>query len=185
MWSATPNRFLVEEVEDLPPGRALDLGAGEGRNAIWLAQLGWEVTAVDFSGVAIEKARSISQDRSVAVTWIVEDLLAYQADAGAFDLVILLYIHLREPEFRRILDLAIAALAPAGMLLVIGHDSDNINHGTGGPQDPSVLYNAQDLINSIGGRLNVIRARQVFRPVATEQGERRAIDVLVRAVAPS
>ncbi len=182
VWSAGPNRFLSEEVGGLPPGRALDLGAGEGRNAIWLAELGWDVTAVDFSRVGIEKGAEIARARGVAINWVVEDLLNYNPEPGAFDLVILLYIHLPLEEWIQVLTSASSAVLPGGTLLVIGHDSANITKGVGGPQDASVLYNASGVVSALKG-FDVIHAGQVLRPVATDDGERNAIDVLVRAVA--
>jgi 2-polyprenyl-3-methyl-5-hydroxy-6-metoxy-1,4-benzoquinol methylase len=75
LWSATPNRFLVREVAELPPGRALDLACGEGRNALWLAERGWTVTGVDYSAVAIEKARRRSHDEGAEVDFACADLL--------------------------------------------------------------------------------------------------------------
>src|ERR1039457_818433 len=77
VWSADANRFLVEAVTALPPGRALDLGAGEGRNAIWLAERGWRVTAVDFSAIGLQKARRLAEARGVEVNWTEADLRSY------------------------------------------------------------------------------------------------------------
>ncbi len=79
IWTAEPNRFVVEELGDLPAGRALDLGAGEGRNAVWLAERGWRVTAVDFSPVALDKARRLARARGVSVDWALEGLPASAA----------------------------------------------------------------------------------------------------------
>lgn len=183
VWSAGPNRFLAEEVTGLPPGRALDLGAGEGRNAIWLAEQGWSVSAADFSEVAIRKAQTIAEAKGISAIWLVQDLLSYRPQPQGFDLVILLYIHLPPEEWSQVLASAAAAVCPGGTLLVIGHDSANIADGVGGPQDPSVLYSAQDVLSSIPG-FEVVRAGQVVRPVMTDEGERNAIDVLVRAKAP-
>lgn len=179
VWSAGPNRFLEEEVADLAPGRALDLGAGEGRNAIWLAEQGWNVTAVDFSEVAIDKGRTIAEVKGVSLTWEVDDLLDYEPPRSAFDLVILMYIHLPAAEMSQILAHAERGLAPGGTLLVIGHDADNIAHGVGGPQDPSILYGSDDVVRQIK-ELEIVRATQVLRPVTTDEGEQNAIDVLVR-----
>ena len=184
VWSAEPNRFLVEETADLPPGRALDLGAGEGRNAIWLAELGWDVTAVDFSDVAMDKARTIAARRSVAVDLEVADLVEYRPQESAFDLVMLLYIHLPVEERRQVFARAAGATAPGGTILVIGHDSDNIEHGYGGPQDPSVLYSAADVTSDFAG-LDVVKAGQRIREIQTDSGIKRAIDVIVRATRPA
>jgi SAM-dependent methyltransferase len=184
VWSAEPNRFLVDEVSsmDRAPGRALDLACGEGRNAIWLASLGWDVTAVDFSAVAIEKARRLSAGRELTgtVDWVVDDVTTYVPSASAFDLVVVLYLHLPEPPRSDVWRRAWSAVAPGGHLLVIGHDSTNIAHGYGGPQDASVLYGPDDVVAALGGA-TVERAERVRRPVQTDGGVVDAIDVLVRA----
>src|SRR5579862_504174 len=89
-WTRQPNQWVAAELAELPPGHALDLAAGEGRNSVWLAERGWQVTAVDFSRVGLEKGRKLSAARGVIedqVTWIVADLSDYQPEPGAFDLV--------------------------------------------------------------------------------------------------
>src|SRR5579859_923566 len=138
VWGAGPNRFLVAEVDGLLPGRALDLGCGEGRNAIWLAERGWEATGVDFSEIGLAKARRLASERGVEVAWVRADLLAYQPEEGAFDLVIVMYIHLPAAQLADVMKRAGAALAPGGTLLVVGHDLLNLSQGYGGPQNPEV-----------------------------------------------
>ncbi len=180
LWSAEPNRFLVAEVGELPRGRALDLACGEGRNAIWLARRGWRVTGVDFSEGAIAKARERSGPAGVHVEWVVADLLEYEQPAGAFDLVVVLYLQVPAADRRRILPAAAGAVAPGGVFLLVGHDSSNLEQGYGGPQDPAVLYTADDVVALLPG-LTVERGGVVERPVETPEGERIALDVLVRA----
>ncbi len=87
VWRADPNRFLVEEVEHMPPGRALDLACGEGRNALWLAAQGWEVTAVDFSAVGLAKGRRLATERGIRANFVEADVLTWDPPARAFDLV--------------------------------------------------------------------------------------------------
>src|SRR5215469_15049772 len=100
LWSAGPNRFVEEELADLPPGRALDLGAGEGRNAIWLAERGWQVTAVDFSAAGLAKAARLAGRRGVTgVRWVEADLRGYQPGPAAYALVRVPYVHLLPDEF--------------------------------------------------------------------------------------
>ena len=148
VWTAEPNRFVVEELADLVPGRALDLGTGEGRNAIWLAERGWRVTAVDFSAVGLAKAAKLAEKRGVTgVQWVEADLRVYRPGAAAYDLVLMAYIHLPPDEFGALLRTAASALVPGGTLLVVGHDVDNIAHGHGGPQDPRILHRAQDVVD--------------------------------------
>lgn len=181
VWRAEPNRFLVEEVAGLQPGRALDLACGEGRNAVWLAEQGWQVVGVDFSAVGLEKARRVASERGVEVTWVEGDVRTWAPPAAGFDLVVVLYLQLPAEGRRQALSHAAAALAPGGVLLVVGHDSTNISEGVGGPQDPAVLYSPDDLVADLPG-LEIERAERVRRPVPADAGEAFAIDALVRAV---
>jgi SAM-dependent methyltransferase len=183
VWSATPNQFFAEEVAALAPGRALDLGTGEGRNAVWLAERGWDTTAVDFSGVGVEKARSLAARRGCSVTWVIEDLLTFRPAPASFDLVALVYIHLPALQRRQVLTTAVSALAPAGRLVVIGHDRSNLTAGVGGPQDPAILFTPEEIVSDLHG-LDIVRGQTVVRHVKTPDGDRDAVDALVVAVAP-
>ncbi len=196
VWGAEPNRWLAAEVADLPPGRALDLAAGEGRNAIWLARRGWDVTAVDFSGVAVERGRRLagSEAADVAgrIAWKVADVREEVGPAGAYSLVCVVYLHLVTDERRRTVRHAAAAVAPGGVLLVVGHDTTNLTEGVGGPQDPLVLFTPGDILADLNAEPNaeaggsaadwvVERAERVRRPVRSADGEtREAVDALVR-----
>ena len=177
VWSVEPNRFVVAELAGLAPGRALDLAAGEGRNALWLAGRGWRVTAVDFSAVAIDKGRRLGQRAGVVVDWVVGDVLAYQPGGVDFDLVIIAYLHLPPAAMSTVWSRAVRALAPGGVLLVVGHDRTNLDEGTGGPQDPTLLYEPDAITAHLAG-LHVDRAERVRRPVSAD---RVAVDTLVRA----
>jgi SAM-dependent methyltransferase len=181
VWTAEPNRFVVAELQDLAPGRALDVGAGEGRNAVWLAARGWQVTAVDFSAVGLDKGRRLAEDRGVAVDWVRADVRDYQPEPGSLQLVLVAYLQLREAELDGVLRRAAAALAPGGVLLVVGHDVTNVAEGTGGPQDPAVLHSPKSITRSLGD-LTVVRAERVRRPVTGSP--RDAVDTLVRAIRP-
>ncbi|HVC87731.1 MAG TPA: class I SAM-dependent methyltransferase [Gaiellaceae bacterium] len=184
VWTEEPNRFLVAETAGLAGGRVLDLACGEGRNAVWLASRGWQATGVDFSDVALEKARLLADGRGVEAEWIVSDLLAYRPPARAFELVIVFYLQVVEAERRPILRAAAEAVAPGGTLLLVAHDRSNLEQGYGGPQDAAVLYTAEDVVADLDG-FDVERAECVERPVQTDDGERVALDVLVRAVRPA
>jgi SAM-dependent methyltransferase len=184
VWSIEPNRLLVEEVDRLRPvGLALDLGAGEGRNAVWLAGRGWSVTAVDFSPVGIDKGRRLADEHAVSVDWIIADVTAYQP-AGSFDLVVLAYLQLPIATLAPLLTTAAAALTVGGTLLLIGHDRANLREGVGGPQDPSVLHTVPDISAALD-QLQIQRAEQYRRPVLVDGVERFAIDTVVRAVRPA
>ncbi len=177
IWSAEPNRFLVAEVSDMVPGRAIDIGAGEGRNAFWLAEQGWKVTAVDFSDVAIDKGRQIAERRGLDVDWVVADLHTYVPAEASFDLVVEFYVQLPAPLRQEIWRRAAAAVAPGGTLLVVGHDLTNLEQGYGGPQNPAALFTPDDVVRAIED-LEIVKATRVDRPVNGHV----AIDALVRAV---
>lgn len=172
VWSVEPNRWLEEIAAPLRPGRALDLACGEGRNAVWLAQRGWDVTAVDFSAVGLAKGRDEAPD----VDWVEADVRAWLPPAGAFDFVAVLYLHLPPAERATVLAAAAAAVAPGGTLLVVGHDRRNLDEGVGGPQVPSILLVADEVAEELPG-LDVERAETVERPV----GDAVALDTLVLA----
>ncbi len=184
IWTAEPNRFLVEQVGDLAPGRALDLGAGEGRNAVWLATQGWQVTAIDFSQTGLDKARQLAERANVDVELRCAD--ATEPIGGVYDLVVILYLHL-PPERRRAAHRnAAAAVAPGGTLLVVGHDTTNLTDGYGGPQDPAVLFSPEDVVADLqDSGLQIERAERVQRTIVTDSGPRMAIDALIRATRPA
>jgi SAM-dependent methyltransferase len=183
VWGSGPNCFVAEELAALPPGRAIDLGTGEGRNAIWLAERGFTVTAVDFSRVGLARAAGLAARRGVSVDWVHADLLDYQPTPGRYDLVLIAYIQLPADRLTELARTAAAALAPGGTLLAVGHDRDNLTRGHAGPKDPSVLWTPQVVTAGLTG-LTVQQADQVDRTVSTPDGARTAIDTLVRAVRP-
>lgn len=185
VWSAGPNQFLVTEIGDLSAGRALDVACGEGRNAIWLAERGWTVTGVDFSAVGLAKAARLAAGRGVQVDWIEADLTRWDPPPRAFDLVVVFYLQLAGDARQAALTRAAGALAPGGTLLFVAHDVDNLRRGVGGPQDPAVLYGSEEVAGLLSAEgLSVVKAEQVSRPVATDDGERSALDALVRATRP-
>lgn len=183
VWSAGPNQFVEHELAGLPPGRGLELACGEGRNARWLAERGWQVTAMDFSPVAIEKGRRLTEERRVPVDWVVGDVLTAPLPTD-LDLVVITYLQLSAPERSTAVRRAFGALAEGGTLLVVAHDATNLTEGTGGPQDPAVLYTAEDVLADLGeAPLEVVRAERVARVVGAEDAhgsEGTAWDALVR-----
>lgn len=183
VWTAEPNRFLVAETAILDPGTALDLAAGEGRNAVWLAARGWRVTAIDFAEAGLSKGRRLAAERGVEVDWTLADLTGWTPEGARWDLVVVLYLHLPAGPLARVLEQAATAVAPGGTFLLVGHDRTNLERGHGGPQDPAVLYGPDDVVASLAG-LTVIRAERRPRPVETDDGRVDAIDCVVRATRP-
>ncbi len=181
---ATPNALLVAELADLDPGLALDAACGEGRHALWLASRGWRVIGVDFSAVALRRARQLALDADVAesVEWRTSDVLDIETEA-TFDLALLSYLQLEAAERRAAVRRAFVTLRPGGTFLLIGHDSTNLVEGTGGPQDPAVLYTCEEVLGDLDGeRFEVQRAERVTRAVrATVGGHEHAGDPALTA----
>lgn len=182
VWGVDPNYFLAEAFSGVEPrGRALDLACGEGRNAIWLAERGWNVTGVDFSGVAIERGRGLAARRDVSVELIEGDVTEFKPEHEAYALLLVLYLQIPPVERRGVWALALDALAPGAELFLVGHARRNLEAGVGGPLDPEVLWDPDELrseLESLGVR--VLESVCVTRPVAG--ADRDAIDTRVRAV---
>lgn len=185
VWSAGPNLFVEQLCRDLTPGRSIDLAAGEGRNAIWLAEQGWDSTAVDYSDVAIDKARQIADRRGVTITTEVADLTEYVPTPAGYDLVLVAYLQIPGDQMDPILRKAAAAVAPGGTFLLVCHDRENLEHGYGGPQHPDVLTSPDQVVAALGDDLVVERSEVAERHVQTADGERVALDTLVLARRPA
>lgn len=186
VWSANPNAEVERIVGGWKPdrgsqggrgGRALDLGAGEGRHAVWLASLGWRVTAVDFSAVGLGKGEAAASGRGLRVDWVVADARSWQPPDGTlYDLVLVAYLHLPEDVLSR----ATRWLAPGGAFVVVGHALRNLTDGVGGPSDPALLHTVEELRAASAG-LSVERCEEFVRP--TDGGD--AIDAVLVARRPA
>jgi SAM-dependent methyltransferase len=187
IWKGEPNQFLPPEVAGLTPGRSLDLACGEGRNSVWLASQGWDVTGLDFAGVGLAKAEQLAAEKGVTGTWITADATRWEPP-HTYDLVIVFYLQLPADELAAAVRTAVRALAPGGTFLLVCHDLLNLSEGHGGPQDARVLTTAEGVLDGLAAaelslevELVTERAEQVDRTVVTDEGERTAIDTLVRA----
>ena len=140
-----PNPTLVLGVAGLTVGRALELAAGSGTNAVWLAGQGWRTTAVDWSPVGLANGRAKAEAAGVGVEWLERDLFAWSPPAGSFDLVVIVYLHVPPVERGPVYAAAAAAVAPGGRLLVVGHDRINATEGEGGPPETVRLFTADEI----------------------------------------
>ncbi len=159
-WSGEPNALVAELLADAAPGTAVDLAAGEGRHALWLAGLGWRVTAVDFSATGLARGRE--RPGAERVEWVTADVLAWPGPGEPVDLVLVAYLHLPPPDLEDLLGRAVAWLRPGGRLLVLGHDVDNVARGVGGPQEPAILHSVERFA-PVAALLDVDRLAQVGR----------------------
>lgn len=204
LWSGKPNPQLVREAGGLRPGKALELGCGEGADAIWLAQQGWSVTAVDVSAVALERARShelaelaresvdaSNGDIQSRITWQLADLAQWRPE-GSYDLVTSQFLHSQELDWRVPLRNAAAAVKLGGTLLVVGHHPDRLPPwGNDHHKHRDMFYTGDQLVRELSldraassGRpewqLEVLTSRE--RPVTGPEGQETTIaDVVLRA----
>lgn len=194
LWSRGPNIFVESRLADTDPGVGIDLASGEGRNAIWLAENGWEMTAVDFSRVAIDRGRKMSDQ----VEFVAADVFEWEPTWGGevlgessrpstsksrgYDLVLIAYLQVEAGRLRSLVEKAAEWLGPGGELFLIGHDVSNIADGVGGPQVPGILWDV-DLILEWIRSLDLVEGGVVERPVEVDGDIRYARDTLVRAKA--
>ena len=170
VWSLEPNVFVVRELLGETPGTAVDLAAGEGRNAIWLARHGWRVTAVDFAQAGLDRGAALAGD--LPITWVCADVTTWTAPLPV-GLVLVAYLQLEPHARAAAVGNAWRSLAVGGTLLWVAHDSSNLTEGTGGPTDPAVLMTAEDVLadlDAIGAAYGVVSAGRVARQVTDGAG---------------
>lgn len=181
LFSSEPDTALVELVTPLTPGRAVDLGAGEGRNSLWLARQGWEVTAVDASSVALDRVRATAAAEGLSVSPTLSDIGDFLERGQSFDLVVIANIH-PAPALRAVLLRAAAgAVRPGGHLFLVGHHLDSL--GRTGPPDPERLYTEEALAGALPG-LQTLLLEKRERSHGVDTGQ-PAVDVVLWAEAPA
>ena len=175
VWSGNPNPQLVAEVAGLPPGRALDVGCGEGADAIWLARAGWTVVAADISGVALGRAAQHARDADPAaaerIEWRQADLLAQPPEAGSFDLVSAQFMQLPPEPRTRLLTALAAAVRDGGTLLVVGHHPSDLSTGVPRPPMPELFYIAEEIAGLLDDSWTVTTCEARPRTASTPDGE--------------
>ena len=179
-FSIHPDTAMVELVTPLRPGRALDLGAGEGRNSLWLARQGWAVTAVDGSSVALERARAAAAAEALSVSPIQADIGDFLRRGDTFDLVVIANIHPSPEERAELLRAAVGAVRPGGHLFLVGHHVDSL--GRVGPLDAARLYTEEALSGALPGLRTLLLERRE-RTLGGDTGE-PVVDVVLWAAAP-
>lgn len=181
LFSGNPNGVLVAEVTDLPPGQALDVGCGEGADALWLARRGWQVTAVDISRVALERAAAAGADVAGRVAWKHGDVTTSSPPAGAFDLVSAQYFPLRIQPGHTALRRLLAAVAPGGTLLFVGHDLADLPPGEEHAVDLAAYYRPRDVAELLDDGWTVLVDESRPRTAPAPPGTFHAHDTVLRA----
>jgi SAM-dependent methyltransferase len=182
MWSGRPNGRLVAEVTGLTPGRALDIGSGEGADAIWLAREGWTVTAIDVSPVAVDRARKAAHLAGVTVDWMCGDALRTSFPPGSFDLVSMQYPALPKAGGEIAVRALLGAVRPGGLLLAVYHDLDDEHreHMKSRGVDPADYVGVEDLQRLIGDDFTIeVNAREPR--IDPPPGTPHVADVVLRA----
>jgi SAM-dependent methyltransferase len=181
VWSGQPNGALVTETSGLPPGRVLDVGCGEGADAVWLAGQGWDVTALDVSGVALERAARHAEQAQVTVRWVHAGLVEAALPAGTFDLVSAQYPALLRTDDHNAETALLAAVAPGGTLLVVHHQIVDAEQFKAHGCDPEDYVSPADVAALLddGWRIEVNETRP--RHVTGGAGSHHTHDVVLRA----
>jgi SAM-dependent methyltransferase len=152
IWSGNPNPVLVTEATGLTPGRALDVGCGDGADALWLAERGWKVTGTDISTVALKRAAAHEKSRGLDVDWRHVDLLAEPPQASSYDLVSVHFLQL-PPDKRRDLYAHLAdAVVAGGILLIVGHHPEDMLTVMGHTPLYDMMFTAEDLAAELDPR---------------------------------
>jgi SAM-dependent methyltransferase len=172
-WSGNPNPVLVAEASDLPTGRALDIGSGEGGDALWLARQGWQVTGVDIAQNALDKARIRLEELDPAAAararWEQHDLAEWGPDPRSFDLVTSQFMHLPEPIRSRLFHDLAEAVAPGGTLLIVGHDVSEVDVGEHRGHLDALMFGVDDVLTALDGSgLRILVAESRRRPGAPD-----------------
>lgn len=164
-FGTEPNDFLREQAHHLAPGgRVLCLAEGEGRNAVWLAQQGFDVTGVDLASHGLDKAQRLAAERGVHLTTMVADLASFEFGSAAWDGIVSIFAHVPPEVRQRVHAQVLTALKPGGILLLEAYRPQQLEHGTGGPPDEARMLDLERLRPELG-TLEWLLAREVERDV--------------------
>lgn len=181
VWSGQPNGGLVTEVADLTPGRVLDVGCGEGADAVWLASHGWHVTGLDVSRVALERARQAAVDAGVAVQWVCAELLDAPLPTDGYDLVSVQYPALRRTAGGDAERALLGAVAPGGTLLVVTHADIDVHQARVQGFNPADFIAHDDFTAALDESWQVDLAERRPRQLPGGGGAQHATDLILKA----
>jgi SAM-dependent methyltransferase len=181
VFGTEPNGFLRSRMADLPAGRALCLAEGEGRNAVFLAQAGWDVASVDLTESGVAKTRRLAADRGVTVDAAQGDLAAFDLGNECWDVIVSIFAHVPPTVRRDLHRRVVGALAPGGVLLLEAYTPDQVGRGTGGPPVPELTMTLDDLRDELAG-LELLHGQELEREVAEGTGH-TGVGAVVQVIA--
>jgi SAM-dependent methyltransferase len=169
VYGTEPNEFLKQQADKLPKGRILCLADGEGRNSVYLAGLGYDVTAVDSSDVGLAKAQKLAAEKGVTITTQVADLADYDLGQGQWQGIVSIFCHLPPPLRKKVHGNINAALVDGGVLLLEAYTPDQLQNGTGGPPNAAMMMTAAELPQELVG-LQIDSCEELEREVVEGEG---------------
>ncbi len=171
VYGTEPNDFLAAQAHLIPKGRVLEIGAGEGRNSVYLAQQGYQVTAVDQSSVGLEKARKLATEKGVEIETIEASLAEFEIEPNQWQGIVAIFLHLPVSLRTRVLSKCVRGLVRNGIFILEAFTPSQLKYDTGGPKDPLELYTLYDLRNDLKG-LNIEHGEELERDV--NEGKRHS-----------
>lgn len=161
-YGTDPNEFFKEQIDKIIPGRAIFLGEGEGRNAVYAAKLGWQVDAVDFSSSAKDKALKLAKENNVKINYAVSDLNDYDFKENDYDLIVMIFLHLPLELRTSIFSKSILSLKQNGRLLIEVFSKEQINNISGGPRSIDLLYSENDVLSLTNDlRIEIMESKSI------------------------
>ncbi len=182
VYGTEPNDFLMSQLDQLPSGRVLCLAEGEGRNAVWLAEQGLDVTAVDSSEVGLRKARKLAEKKSVAITTLQTDLKDFEIGHAHWDLIVSIFAHLPSELRKKVHNACIAGLRSGGMMLLEAYTPRQLEYKTGGPPSADMMMDSQLLQNELNG-LEFVYLQECIREIhegELHKGKGAVVQMLAR-----
>ncbi len=184
VYGTEPNTFFKDELDKLKTGNILLLGEGEGRNAVYAADKGWNVDAVDFSLIAKEKALKLAEENSVSINYEIADLSEYKPNTSYYDAAAIIFLHLNPKIRSDVHSKVVDSLKPGSTLILEVYDKEQLGKDSGGPQNIDMLYSKEELINDFNNMKIILLEKKIINLNESEQHKGEAVALRLIAVKP-